>query len=217
MPLEYPVDHHGGPAQTSLPHLAGTAELDCLGLGSTGYYTDSVVAGSSPKRGVERGLGSKRDRHPSNTIQPRQLRCARASAARRSASLSESWAITRSLITRSTGARSASQGATTGSAQSPHEPASRPGGRRRRRDLPARWVIHTVGSVYAGLEDRSELLASCYRTTRRQDPNKCVGVVNAALHDLLDQQQGIACRWQDADSVLSSPLGGPRPAHPAVN
>jgi len=29
--------------------------------------------------------------------------------------------------------------------------------------LPARWVIHTVGPVYAKSEDRSPLLASCYR------------------------------------------------------
>ena len=29
-------------------------------------------------------------------------------------------------------------------------------------DLPARWVIHTVGPVYAGSEDRSGLLASCH-------------------------------------------------------
>jgi len=29
--------------------------------------------------------------------------------------------------------------------------------------LPARWVIHTVGPVYAKSEDRSELLRSCYR------------------------------------------------------
>ncbi|HVH21672.1 MAG TPA: O-acetyl-ADP-ribose deacetylase [Pseudonocardia sp.] len=29
--------------------------------------------------------------------------------------------------------------------------------------LPARWVIHTVGPVYAKKEDRSALLASCYR------------------------------------------------------
>lgn len=29
--------------------------------------------------------------------------------------------------------------------------------------LEARWVIHTVGPVYAASEDRSELLASCYR------------------------------------------------------
>ncbi|POX38827.1 O-acetyl-ADP-ribose deacetylase [Streptomyces sp. Ru73] len=30
-------------------------------------------------------------------------------------------------------------------------------------ELPARWVVHTVGPVYAKSEDRSALLASCYR------------------------------------------------------
>ena len=29
-------------------------------------------------------------------------------------------------------------------------------------DLPARWVIHTVGPVYSPAEDRSSLLASCH-------------------------------------------------------
>ncbi|HEX4817374.1 MAG TPA: O-acetyl-ADP-ribose deacetylase [Nonomuraea sp.] len=29
--------------------------------------------------------------------------------------------------------------------------------------LPARWVIHTVGPVYSRSEDRSALLAACYR------------------------------------------------------
>ncbi len=29
-------------------------------------------------------------------------------------------------------------------------------------DLPARWVIHTVGPVYSRREDRSAILASCY-------------------------------------------------------
>ncbi|GAB3400951.1 macro domain-containing protein [Flindersiella endophytica] len=33
--------------------------------------------------------------------------------------------------------------------------------------LPARWVIHTVGPVYSTLEDRSALLASCYRESLR--------------------------------------------------
>ena len=33
--------------------------------------------------------------------------------------------------------------------------------------LPARWVIHTVGPVYAKGEDRSALLASCYRESLR--------------------------------------------------
>ena len=33
--------------------------------------------------------------------------------------------------------------------------------------LPARWVIHTVGPVYSASQDRSELLASCYRESLR--------------------------------------------------
>lgn len=33
--------------------------------------------------------------------------------------------------------------------------------------LPARWVIHTVGPVWTGSEDRSDLLASCYRESLR--------------------------------------------------
>ncbi|MGH2691085.1 MAG: O-acetyl-ADP-ribose deacetylase [Actinomycetota bacterium] len=31
-------------------------------------------------------------------------------------------------------------------------------------NLPARWVIHTVGPVWSPHEDRSELLASCHRS-----------------------------------------------------
>lgn len=34
-------------------------------------------------------------------------------------------------------------------------------------DLPARWVVHTVGPVYSTSEDRSALLASCYRESLR--------------------------------------------------
>ncbi|WP_053709489.1 O-acetyl-ADP-ribose deacetylase [Streptomyces sp. NRRL B-3648] len=34
-------------------------------------------------------------------------------------------------------------------------------------ELPARWVIHTVGPVYSPHEDRSDLLASCYRESLR--------------------------------------------------
>ncbi len=33
--------------------------------------------------------------------------------------------------------------------------------------LPARWVIHTVGPVYARTEDRSAVLASCYTESLR--------------------------------------------------
>ena len=33
--------------------------------------------------------------------------------------------------------------------------------------LPARWVIHTVGPVYAASDDRSALLADCHRNSLR--------------------------------------------------
>jgi O-acetyl-ADP-ribose deacetylase (regulator of RNase III) len=32
-------------------------------------------------------------------------------------------------------------------------------------DLPARWVIHTVGPVYSQSEDRSDRLRACYRSS----------------------------------------------------
>lgn len=34
-------------------------------------------------------------------------------------------------------------------------------------ELPAEWVIHTVGPVFSGGDDRSGLLASCYRESLR--------------------------------------------------
>lgn len=34
-------------------------------------------------------------------------------------------------------------------------------------NLPAQWVIHTVGPVWSATEDRSELLASCFRESLR--------------------------------------------------
>ncbi len=34
-------------------------------------------------------------------------------------------------------------------------------------NLPARWVIHTVGPVYSRKEDRSAVLASCYTSSLR--------------------------------------------------
>jgi O-acetyl-ADP-ribose deacetylase (regulator of RNase III) len=34
-------------------------------------------------------------------------------------------------------------------------------------DLPARWVIHTVGPIYSRSEDRSGLLASCHSEALR--------------------------------------------------
>jgi O-acetyl-ADP-ribose deacetylase (regulator of RNase III) len=33
--------------------------------------------------------------------------------------------------------------------------------------LPARWVVHTVGPVWSGTEDRSALLADCHRNSLR--------------------------------------------------
>lgn len=33
--------------------------------------------------------------------------------------------------------------------------------------LPARWVVHTVGPVFSASEDRSGLLADCYRNSLR--------------------------------------------------
>jgi len=34
-------------------------------------------------------------------------------------------------------------------------------------DLPARWVVHTVGPIYSVREDRSDQLISCYRESLR--------------------------------------------------
>jgi O-acetyl-ADP-ribose deacetylase len=34
-------------------------------------------------------------------------------------------------------------------------------------NLPARWVVHTVGPVHSATEDRSELLRDCYRNALR--------------------------------------------------
>ncbi|QGN46650.1 O-acetyl-ADP-ribose deacetylase [Micromonospora sp. WMMD558] len=34
-------------------------------------------------------------------------------------------------------------------------------------DLPARWVVHTVGPVWSATEDRSELLRNCYANSLR--------------------------------------------------
>jgi len=44
-------------------------------------------------------------------------------------------------------------------------------------DLPARWVIHTVGPVYSRGEDRSALLASCYAESLRVADELGAGVV----------------------------------------
>ncbi|MFD0362055.1 O-acetyl-ADP-ribose deacetylase [Nocardia sp. GCM10030253] len=44
-------------------------------------------------------------------------------------------------------------------------------------ELSARWVIHTVGPVWSATEDRTELLASCYRESLRVADELGVGSV----------------------------------------
>jgi O-acetyl-ADP-ribose deacetylase len=44
-------------------------------------------------------------------------------------------------------------------------------------DLPARWVIHTVGPVYSARDDRSALLASCYEQSLRVADELGAGIV----------------------------------------
>ncbi|MGC4960511.1 O-acetyl-ADP-ribose deacetylase [Gordonia sp. DT218] len=65
-------------------------------------------------------------------------------------------------------------------------------------DLPARWVIHTVGPVYSDREDQSQVLRSCYtRSLRLADslgaqslafPLISGGAYGWPLHDAVDQQ-----------------------------
>ncbi len=44
-------------------------------------------------------------------------------------------------------------------------------------DLPARWVVHTVGPVYSSGDDRSHLLVSAYRESLRVAEELAVGTV----------------------------------------
>ncbi|HEY1330277.1 MAG TPA: O-acetyl-ADP-ribose deacetylase [Actinomycetota bacterium] len=44
-------------------------------------------------------------------------------------------------------------------------------------DLPARWVIHTVGPVYSASQDRSDLLASCHTESLRVADELCATTV----------------------------------------
>lgn len=46
-------------------------------------------------------------------------------------------------------------------------------------DLPATWVIHTVGPVFAKKTDRSDVLASCYRESLRVADE--IGAVSVAF------------------------------------
>jgi O-acetyl-ADP-ribose deacetylase (regulator of RNase III) len=58
-----------------------------------------------------------------------------------------------------------------GSLPTGHAAASDAGG------MVARWVIHVVGPVYAQHEDRSSLLASCYREALRVADELSIGTI----------------------------------------
>jgi O-acetyl-ADP-ribose deacetylase (regulator of RNase III) len=74
--------------------------------------------------------------------------------------------------------------------------------------LPARWVIHTVGPVYSGAEDRGELLRSCYRQSLR-----VAGELGAASIAFPLISAG-AYRWpvRDAVELALGVLRAPGPA-----
>lgn len=88
-------------------------------------------------------------------------------------------------------------------------------------DLPARWVIHTVGPVWRGGEgDESELLASCYR--RSLDEARRVGARSVAFPCISTGVYGYPVEaaaeiavdavlaWFDDDAAIgSSAIDGP--------
>lgn len=71
-------------------------------------------------------------------------------------------------------------------------------------ELDARWVIHTVGPVYSRSEDRSDLLASCYRESLR-----LAGELGAATVAFPAVSTGIY-RWplDDAARIAVSTVSG---------
>ncbi|NDZ94150.1 O-acetyl-ADP-ribose deacetylase [Streptomyces sp. SID6673] len=78
-------------------------------------------------------------------------------------------------------------------------------------DLPARWVIHTVGPVYSDREDRSQVLRSCYTRSLRLAaslgarsvafPLISGGAYGWPLDDAVDQQVRAV---KDANSTVES-------------
>ncbi|MEV0199967.1 O-acetyl-ADP-ribose deacetylase [Nonomuraea sp. NPDC050691] len=73
-------------------------------------------------------------------------------------------------------------------------------------ELPARWVIHTAGPVYSRREDRSDLLASCYREALRVADE--LGAVTVALPAVSAGIYG----WPVADAarIAVTTVGGAR-------
>ena len=85
-------------------------------------------------------------------------------------------------------------------------------------DLPARWVIHTVGPVWSAQEDRSAVLESCYRESLRLAEELgartvAFPAISAGVYGWpLDDAARIAvetCRASDADvdEVIFVPFG----------
>jgi O-acetyl-ADP-ribose deacetylase len=86
-------------------------------------------------------------------------------------------------------------------------------------ELPARWVIHTVGPVYSAGEDRSALLASCYAQSLRVADELGAAVVafpavsagiygwppEDAARIALSTVSQAACRVAEARFVLFTP------------
>ena len=74
--------------------------------------------------------------------------------------------------------------------------------------MPARWVIHVVGPVHSRSEDRTELLASCYREALRVADELGVGsiafpAVSAGIYGWpLDDAADVAVR-----TVAATPSG----------
>ena len=73
-------------------------------------------------------------------------------------------------------------------------------------ELPARWVIHTVGPVFSAAEDRSELLASCYRD--RSGPPTSSGA--PASPSPRCPPGSTAGRWPRPPASRSTPYAPPR-------
>ena len=86
-------------------------------------------------------------------------------------------------------------------------------------ELPARWVIHTVGPVYSAGEDRSAVLASCYAESLRVAdelgaetvafPAVSAGIYGWPLEDAariaLTTVSQASCRVGEARFVLFTP------------
>lgn len=94
-------------------------------------------------------------------------------------------------------------------------------------DLPARWVIHTVGPTFAKRTDKTDLLRSCYRTSLAVADELGAGsiafplisagiyrwpaeaAIRVALHEL--RQSSLDCRlvlYTEALLRLAEGLGG---------